>query len=211
MLTKNKRRSITNDINYLPKRYNNMKDEEFIIPAEYREPSASDNYVTYKQGDNRFRILSNMVMGWEEWKTVDGSRKVTRYHHNQKPKPVKDQDDDEKPKLFWAFVVWNYEEAKVQILNIKQSSIRKALQKISQDAEWGNAMKYDLKITKSGESKKSVYAVTPCPQSPLNKVIAAAKKSTAVNLEALFTNGDPFEVYDTPYTQDTSSEEPCEF
>lgn len=164
-------------------------DSLFEIPENYREPSNSDNYMKLKQGENRIRIMSSLIMGWEDW-TLDEKPKPVRFRYNEKPKaPI----SAARPiKLFWAFIVWNHSESKIQILQVNQASIRRQIHKITQDADWGNPMNYDLKISRSGEGMETVYAVVPVPHSPIPQKAKDAMKSLKIDLNELFIGGDPF-------------------
>lgn len=180
---------------------NNMKTKEtlldsgevittsFFIPENYREPSSSDNYMKLKQGENKIRILSSMIMGWEDW-TKEEKPKPVRFRYDEKPKEP--MSPDRPIKLFWAFVVWNYAESKVQIMQITQASIRRQIQKIAQDADWGNPISYDLKISRSGEELNTVYSVVPAPHSPIPAKAKEVHKTLKIDLDELFSNGDPF-------------------
>lgn len=168
---------------------NNNNKEEFYIPENYREPSASDNYLKLKPGETRIRIMSSMIMGWEDW-TSEETRKPVRFKYEAKPKaPINPASPI---KLFWAFVIWNYAEKRLQILHVTQASIRRAIHKLATDNDWGNPRNYDLKISRTGEDKNTVYAVVPSPKTAMPKEATEAFKKANINLEALFTGEDPF-------------------
>ena len=64
---------------------------------------------------------------------------------------------------------------------------------MSEDADWGSPIgAYDIKVTKKGSKLDTEYTVTPIPKSPVSDEIKSAFKAANVNLQALFTNGDPF-------------------
>lgn len=163
-----------------------MSNTDFL-PNGYEAPKTSDGYMKLQKGENRFRILSRPIIGWEDWK----DKKPLRFRLNEKPeKPV----EANKPiKHFWAFVVWNVAEEKIQILEITQVTIQSAIQGFTKDEDWGNPFDYDIKVKRTGDGMETEYSVTPAPKSPVSKTIKdALEKRGKINLEALFAGEDPF-------------------
>jgi hypothetical protein len=95
-------------------------------------------------------------------------------------------------KHFWAFIVYNYAEQQIQILQITQSTIRKRLEQLCRDKDWGAPYGYDIKIFKSGTQKKTDYDTNPVPHKPVEQYIIDAFNARPCNLEALFTGHNPF-------------------
>lgn len=157
------------------------------IPEDYEAPkSASSNYFKMQEGENRIRILSQPVFGWEDW----DNKKPVRYQ--MKDKPSKSFDPKKPAKHFWAFVIFNYREEQIQIMQITQSTIRKSLEALCRDKDWGAPIAYDIKINKTGEGVDTEYTVNPVPHKPIDDYIAKCFKERPINLEALFDNSDPF-------------------
>lgn len=168
------------------------KPGEGFLPPDYELPSSAHNYMKLQDGENKFRILARPVIGWLDWK----DKKPIRYPMNgAKPQPV----DPTKPvKHFWAFPVWNYNESSVQVLEITQASIQAKISNLAKDEDWGDPLQYDLKVTRSGAMLETKYDINPVPAKPLSEEIKAAFRAKPCNLEALFENGDPFDVATTP-------------
>jgi hypothetical protein len=162
-----------------------------FLPDAYEVPSSSGNYLKFDQGENRFRILSKPVIGWEDWK----DKKPLRFHMDSKPeKPV----DPKKPvKHFWAMVVWNYKLGRIQILEITQSSIQKAIKALAADEDWGDPLAYDIKVSRTGEGMETEYQINPAPHKPIAEEIVEQQSTVKVNLDSLFEGKDPFS--DTPF------------
>ncbi len=157
-----------------------------FLPTDYKSPSANNNYMKLQEGENKLRILSNAVIGWEEW--LDN--KPIRYTFDKKPNKI---FDSKKPiRHFWSFIVWNYQEEAIQILNITQATIRNCIESLCKDSDWGEPFNYDLKIIKKGDGMETEYLVNPLPHKPLNTSIIKAFEEKPCNLEALFDNLDPF-------------------
>lgn len=172
------------------------------IPEDYEAPkSASSNYFKMQEGENRIRILSQPVFGWEDWK----DKKPVRYHYvkgQAAPKPF----DPKKPvKHFWAFIVFNYRDEQIQIMQITQATIRKSLDTLYRDKDWGAPIAYDIKINKTGEGVDTEYTVNPVPHKPIDDYIAKCFKERPINLEALFDNSDPFSLVGTRVEMATAS------
>lgn len=157
-----------------------------FLPTDYKAPSSSTNYMKLQEGENKIRILSAPIIGWEDW--ID--KKPERYRLDQKP--LKSHDPKMPIRHFWAFIVWNYAEEQIQILQISQATIRSAIEALCNDAEWGAPYSYDIKIVKRGEGTKTEYTVSPSPHKAIADYIIEQFNEKPCWLEALFTNEDPF-------------------
>lgn len=146
------------------------------------ENKSSDHYMKLQQGDNKIRILSAFIDGWEEWSP---ERKPIRF--KDKPENLR-----EGMKQFVAAIVWNYNEKRIQILQLTQVGIIRAIQNLSDDADWGPVFFYDIKITRSGKEKLTKYDVNPLPTKALDPEIERAFREKPCCLEAIYVNSDPF-------------------
>jgi|SRR5208337_950542 len=166
-----------------------------FLPENYQAPKNSNFYMKLQDGENKIRILSQPILGWEDWI----ENKPIRYRFDQKP--CKANDPKKPVRHFWAFVVWNYQEEKIQILQITQATIRNNIEALCKDEDWGEPYFYDLKIIRKGEGVDTEYMVNPLPHKPLNPKVIEAFKENPCNLEALFDNNDPFSGEWDLYTQ----------
>lgn len=171
----------------------------------YEIPSTS-NYYKFEDGDNRFRILGafsdkTAIQGIEYWKTVDNQRKPVRLQKNTdgtfpsvsvQELEVNKWGNTDTPRFFWAFPVWNYEEKRVQILEITQKVILQYLKKVIANPKWGDPREYDIIVTRGKEGDKVVYTVSNDPKEKLDKEIVDMYKNTGINIYALFSGEDPF-------------------
>ena len=167
-----------------------------FLPKDYKVPTQS-NYMKFETGENIFRILTNPILGWEWWEeSQDETGKQIRI-----PKRVKEEDsvpmeavdaDGQGVKHFWAMVVWNYQDKRIQILELTQKGIQKSITGLNQSKGWGDPKGYDISVTKTGELLKTKYSVMPIPPKPLEKDILKRFEETPVDVEALFKGGDPF-------------------
>jgi hypothetical protein len=164
-----------------------------FLPKDYKSPNASDNYMKLEDGENKIRILSSPIMGWEDW--LDN--KPVRYQMDSKPNSPASPD---KPiRHFWSMIVWNYATESIQVLNIVQAKVRKGIESLCADPDWGSPFNYDVKIVRSGDGKLTTYSVIPCPKKDISPYLIEQFHAKPCNLEALFSNGDPFATW-TKYT-----------
>ena len=162
-----------------------------LLPETYEVPQKASKYMKWADGENQFRFLTAPVMGWEGWvDTDDGNRKPIRHRMDEPFNPA--EIDPDTIKHFWAMVVWNYKEEKVQILEITQKGIQKSLSALDRSKAWGSLLGYDILVTKSGQKLETEYQVNPVPPKALDKEVAAEFKKTNIDLEKLFTGEDPF-------------------
>jgi len=158
-----------------------------FLPNEDREP-VKGNYMRFKEGANKFRVLSSAIVGNEAWEDTEEGRR-----------PVRFRTTDDIParfagelKYFWAFVVWNYQDERVQILEITQKGIRDDIRGYTQDEDWGDPKEYDITVTRSGDGLDTKYQTKVSPKKKIDPAIEKAYKALTIDLEALYTNDDPF-------------------
>jgi len=161
-----------------------------FLPVDYETPKASnESYFKLNKGENKVRILSSAVVGWEDW-TTDAPPKPVRFRMNQKPdRPM---DPNRRIKHFWACVIWDYSSQKISIWQITQASIQSAIAALVKDEDWGDPKGYDLKITRKGDGMETEYFVSPIPHKPAAPEILEQYQSNPINLEGLFDGEDPF-------------------
>lgn len=160
-----------------------------FLPQDYEAPEGGGNYMKLKDGENKIRILSRPIVGWVDWK----DKKPFRFPMDKKPeKPL-----DKNPiKHFWAFIVWNYNDQAIQILEITQQTIQTSIINLTKDEDWGAPFDYDIKITKKGRDLDTKYSVIPANKKPVTDEIQKAALDKPCYVDALFTNADPWIVTD---------------
>ena len=169
-----------------------------VLPKGYQVPQGSGNYMKFKIGENKFRVLGEAIVGMEGWKTKDdGKRSPVRKAMVEDEKPafsLSDIDDPEQIKSFMAFPVWNYVDKKVQILELTQKGIMKNIVMLENNDDWGDLRNFDLLVGRVGEGMETEYTIQPAPPKPLSEDIEKAWKVVELNfdIKKLFTNQDPF-------------------
>jgi len=165
---------------------------ENFLPQDYAIPS-NKGYMKLKTGENNFRIMSPAIIGYEYW---TNDNKPVRSKEMFKETPDIKVDKFKRPtrvKHFWAFIVYNYEDRAIQILQITQSTIQEQIKAIIDNKKWGNPMMYDITINKVGEDLQTSYSVVPNPHSDLEKTIKDEFKSKVIDLDKLYSGENPFE------------------
>jgi len=153
-----------------------------FVPKDYEVNTGGSDFFKLQPGDNKFRILTDAVIGKEGWK----DNKPFRRGGVDAEIDVDEVDEDEKsgkPKIndFMAFYVLDHSDGKIKVAQFNQASIRKELVKYASDSDWGHPENYDITITKSGEgltTKYSFKASPPKPLAPANEKLVAAASPT---------------------------------
>lgn len=181
-----------------------------MLPNNYKIPSSSGNYMKLKDGPNRFYVLGPAIVGWQYW-NLEGKPVRQKERFTEEPYDIKVNKDGQKDRIkhFWAFPVWNYEDNRVQILEITQSSIQGSM-KLKIDNRRGDVSKFDFIVTREGEGLGTDYDVDVDSHEPIpgeDNVKAGAK---TINLEALYEGGDPFASHTVSEERIPVVEEPVE-
>lgn len=165
-----------------------MNEDEFL-PEGYEIPRSPGMYMKLEPGENRIRILSPVIIGWQDW-TAD--KKAMRFRKDQRPD--KAAVPGQEIKHFWGMIVWNRKYKIIQCLEITQPGVQEAIKKLWHDPDWGSPKAYDIKIVKSGAGKQTKYTVTPAPKTDTSTEteIVAALLGIEITLDAVFTGGEPF-------------------
>ena len=162
--------------------------------------SNSDNYMRFEEGENRLRILTDAIEGYEYWLDSDGNIVPRNDKAGKGGKPVRRRTmaDVAKESIeaqydtrqFIAFVVWNYAKGRMQILEIKQKTIMQKLVGWSRNEDWKDLTAYDIIIKRDDSGDFTQYEVDNTLPKEFTEDISGLSK---VKLEALYDNGDPFE------------------
>lgn len=165
-----------------------------FLDDEYDVPSSGGQYFRPAMGDNRIRIMSDALTGYEYWNT---DNKPIRSHEepaiDEMINPKRNKDGVIQPaKHFWAMVIWDYKDNQVKVWEATQATIQKKILTLFRTEEWGNPQQYDLTITRSGEGLDTEYEVVAMPKKDILTSQADAFAQANVNLEALITGDNPF-------------------
>lgn len=171
-----------------------------FLPKGYEQPKEYGNYMKFVKGSNRFRVLSSAITGFEYW-TKDSKPVRSNEPFSETPTDAKvDEETGKFQKHFWAFVVYNYDAKKPQILEITQKTIMQFMGSYVDNAKWGDPKCYDFVITAEGDGLEREYTVIAEPHTKAPEVDVSN-----IHLEALFSGVDPFAAQ-----EDAKVEEPNE-
>lgn len=173
-----------------------------LLPNNYKLPSKTDSYMKLQDGENKFRVLSAPIVGWKWWIEEGETKKPYRISLNE-DKP--DSIPEDKIKHFWAMPVWNYQEERVQILELTQKGLQKAINQLDDDPDWGSFTEYDLVITKTGTKLDTKYQVSPKPSKPVDPGIKQLFDDMKIDLTALYRGEDPFKSNNAKKADDKES------
>lgn len=163
------------------------------IPKDIKIPKSSGQFAKLQDGVNKFRVLSDIIYGWEGWKDNKPFR-----HEGEvckiKPEQV-DLNQNNKPNInyFWAMVVWNYSEKRIQVLQLTQKTIMTPLYDLEQNEDWGDLKNYDIQIKREKVGDKTTYTTLGIPPKPISAEIKQAYEESDVKLEKIFEGEYPIE------------------
>lgn len=143
-----------------------------FVPEGYEVKTAGGDFFKLQPGDNKFRILTDAVVGKEGWRENKPFRRGGADAHIDSDEVDMDAKT-KKPKIndFMAFYVYNHNDSKIQIASFTQAGIKKAIVEYASDEDWGHPQSYDLTVSKSGEGLTTKYAIKPSPAKALSPSI----------------------------------------
>jgi hypothetical protein len=164
-----------------------------FLPQGAEAPKETSNYLKLIEGTIRFRVVSDAIFGYEYW-TEDKKPVRLRKMPEKKPADIRlEKDGSYNIKHFWAFKVLDREDGRVKIFEITQNGVKREIESLLQDADWGEPTEYDIKITGEGKGLDRRYTVNPVPHKPLTAEEKSLVARTEINLEALFKGENPFD------------------
>ena len=133
-----------------------------FLGADYEIPNidGGSKWAKLKDGPNTVRILGEGVHGYQWWENDE----VTRVQK------TKDIPNGQEHKHFWMVPV-SVDYGPTQLWTITQATIQRAIQELDQNKNWGDAINYDLTITRTGQKLETSYSVVPNPKSPVAKSV----------------------------------------
>lgn len=176
------------------------------IPQGTEIPQSSGQFMKFQEGKNRLRVLSDIVTGFEGWRNNKPFRQEDQIC-KIKPEQV-DLNQNGLPNInyFWAMVVWNYGEKKLQTLEITQKTIMKVLKDLEESSDWGDLKNYDIEIVKSKVGDKTTYTTLGIPPKKVAPEILKAYEETEIDLKKLFIGEYPMGTAVTAPSADEADE-----
>jgi hypothetical protein len=161
-----------------------------FFPEEVQTETPS-RYTKLGQGATKLRILGEPCFGYETWLEDEaGARKPKRFSLDQEYDQSEVGPDG--VKQFMAVKVYNYNAKTIQVWQVTQKTILKALKMYTENEDYGDPRGYDVSITRTGEGKQTRYEVVASPPKAVSKEVKSADDKYEVEPELLLINGDPF-------------------
>jgi len=89
-------------------------------------------------------------------------------------------------------LVYDYSANDFKILQITQKTLMDQLFKFISDEDYGDPTGYDIKISKTGEGKKTEYSLVAAPPKAIKSDIQQRFDDLRCDLNRLFDGEDPF-------------------
>ncbi|WKN44904.1 hypothetical protein [Tunicatimonas pelagia] len=169
-------------------------------------PDKRNQYMKFESGKNRIRFVGNPISGFVFFGKIereDGTETVKPYRRresegefsleemiNRDARTNKD-GELEKQKYFVAGLVYNYQKERLQVLEITQKSILKALKSYVDSEEYGHPSGYDLTIEKKGDGLNTDYSVIASPPKSLSAEIETLVGETSCDLPKIYDGEYP--------------------
>ena len=169
-------------------------------------PDKRNQFMKFVQGKNRVRFIGNPVSGFVffgKTKRDDGTESVKPYRRREsegefsleeminRDMRMKPDGEIEGQKYFVMGLVYNHQKEKLQVLEITQKSILKALKSYVESEEYGHPSGYDLTIEKKGDGLNTEYTVVVSPPKPLSSEIENLIGETSCDLQKIFDGEYP--------------------
>lgn len=174
-----------------------------FYPENYEYKETPSDYMKITEGEHKVRVLAPVIIGFESWKEEDGKKSPQRFKTFQEA--IKVPSKDGSIKEFHAFIVWDYAEKMVRLLNITQKTLQKSIYTYATNPKWGDPTNYDINITRVGKAMDTEYSLTVDPKEPMAQEIKEAFKMVKIVPENYFTGGHPI-VRDQVENNDTQSQ-----
>lgn len=172
------------------------------LPGEPKASAASEYFrlkdlKEYPGNSCDIRILCPFMTGFEGWTDANKPLRSERYDGFPEGQRWRVENGKEQtPKPFWATVVINRANGKMQVWSFTQATIYRQLRDLLENKKWGALNGYDVTLTRKGEGTKTEYSVVPNPKEPLTEAEAQAwadLQERWSGLAELFTNGHPMQ------------------
>jgi hypothetical protein len=158
-----------------------------------KESSGSGRYLNPAKitDEVRVRFFGAGITGFEAW-TVDNKPIRWETKPEELPSNIRQQEGYQTIKRFIAGVVYDYSADDFKILQITQKTLMDQLFKFISDEDYGDPTSYDIKISKSGEGKKTEYSLVAAPPKTVKAELQERFENFKCDLPRLFDGEDPF-------------------
>ena len=167
------------------------KHMDAFLPQGYEVPTSNSSYTKLEKGDTKIRFITKPITGYQYWTTENKPvRSATPF--TETPNIKLNDKGEKKIEHFWVMGVYNYNTKKQEVFVMTQKSIMNAIVAFAQNPAWGTPTEYDVVINRKGDMLTTEYNVMPNPKAELSAEVKELIKP--LNLDILYTGGNPFEV-----------------
>lgn len=190
--------------------------KDFTATLAPKESSGVGGYLNPSSiedgGNARFAILSDSPLeGVEVWFNKNGGGSTKRITpewpdeelltqlERQVDGVVTVRDGKRAIKHCAAFFVYNYDAEAIQVFSANQKTLLADIERLVSDEDYADLSKWDLKVSRTGKLKDTVYHAAFVPtKRAIGKTAQAvdaawaAAKAAGADLEALYDGGNPF-------------------
>lgn len=172
-----------------------------FFPSDYEHVPASASNGQYlnpskleKDKETLLRVVTKPIIGYSYWNSKNKPVRTKEHPGNPSDIQIRDGKPDS-VKIFWAMIVYNYTEQKIQILELTQKSIMDAIHAYVADEDYGSPLQYDLKLKKTGDGIETRYELMAKPPKDASEEVLTAcmEVKDKINLDALYDGTDPFQ------------------
>jgi hypothetical protein len=158
-----------------------------------KESSGSGRYLNPAKitDEVRVRFFGSGITGFEAW-TIDNKPVRWETKPEELPANIRQQEGYQTIKRFIAGLVYDYSANDFKILQITQKTLMDQLFKFISDEDYGDPTGYDIKISKTGEGKKTEYSLVAAPPKAIKSDIQQRFDDLRCDLNRLFDGEDPF-------------------
>jgi len=139
-------------------------------------PQTNSDFMKLEIGENKFRVLSTPIVGYETWVEEDGKKKPIRSWTKLAKEPSNIsvwEYGTQFNKYFRAFIVWDYTSNGMKLLQLDKKGILTDIENYF-GMEWKeDPRQYDMIIKKTGKGTETKYSLVVMDNKPLDALIKA--------------------------------------
>ena len=164
------------------------------------------NYLKINDGESKkLRILGTvtdglLIRGWMSFKNDKPFYSTLDQPINKDDLGLDKYQQPQQVWEFWSVPVWNHFEGRIQVWEIKQKTIQKALFKLTDpdniNKQWADWRLYDIEISfNNNNSPMTKYTLQPYPPEPISPstTVKITEVLPKVSMDLIFQSKDPLE------------------
>ena len=157
------------------------------LPINFELPTTNNSYYKLETGKNQLQPVSDFEIGYQYF-TDEGKPVKQRTPFEKTPTDIGKAKDGTQNKIqfFIACLVWNPNTGTIELWQVTQKTIIKAIHDLETTKGWENTMDYALNITKTGEGLTTEYSILPSQPTPQTPEMIEAMKHNTIDIAKWF-------------------------